>query len=95
MKQKRQRFYKRVKSLDELRTAIMRPLYQGGKAPVEISLSLKGNLCSRKMIDFNRAGWIVENYIDGSTQRGLSDARLAKETNIVKAIELGACFLEL
>ena len=75
----------KIKTLKQLKQSAT-----GGQ--LEIKLILNYGLFSRKWIEYKNKKWTIENCIDGSKQKGLSDLRLAEETNIIKALEKGALY---
>jgi len=73
-----------VKSLNDLKRLI--PIGKASETK-DFRLGLKDGLFSRKTLWRTKSGWGVENHIDGSIERGLTDKELNTNTNIVKAIK--------
>lgn len=78
---------KRIKSLEELRGLASQ------NDGVECFIALNYGLISRKMIAFRNGKWWIMNFIDNTDQK-LTDKNLMNKTNIYRAIQKGALYLE-
>lgn len=78
---------RKIESIDDLKRLASQ---DGG---LECFIALDGGLKSSKHISYDDGEFYIDNYIDGSEQT-LNESELAKETNIVEAIEKGALFAE-